>query len=400
MLEWTGERYLPWLEQSLIAYEHLHRYAYATTFVEGKRVLDLACGEGYGSKMMSNAASSVIGIDIDDQAVEHARSKYGSAKLQFLKGSITAVPISDDHSFDVIVCFEAIEHIDDHHQLLTEAKRLLKADGIFIVSTPNKVTYHDESREDNPFHKKELYFDEFQKLLTKYFRNVTFLGQRVHSNSNIWPIGTVNAPGIQEIVIERGESEFQVVSGEKRVPHYFIALATDTAPVLQSGSVLIDQSDEWLRTNKKDIESRDETIASLRKGEKWHEEQIANQKKTIASLEEAVSWRENQVEELNRSIEELNKGLEWFRKQLADMKERATSDERALEWRMQQVDALERERADLIAVLQSTQKQLHVATEQLETIYASSDWKLILRIRHFRERLRRITGLRTSRGQP
>jgi ubiquinone/menaquinone biosynthesis C-methylase UbiE len=400
MLEWTGERFLPWLDQSLIAYEHLHRYAYATTFVKGKRVLDLACGEGYGSKMMSNTASAVIGVDIDDQAVEHAQSKYGSASLQFFKGTITAVPITEDHSFDVIVCFEAIEHIDDHDELLREVKRLLKTDGIFIVSTPNKVTYHDEAQEENPFHKKELYFDEFQKLLTGYFRNVTFLGQRVHSNSNIWPIGTVNAPGIQEVVIERGESEFKFVSGEKRVPHYFIALARDTTPVLQSGSVLIDQSDEWLRTTRKDIESRDETIASFRKGEKWHEEQIANQKRTIASLEEAVRWRENQVEELNRSIEELNKGLDWFQKQLADMKERAASDERALQWRMQQADVLERERADLIAILQSTQKQLHVATEQLEAIYANPGWKLILRVRHFRERLRRITGLGTSPGRP
>src|SRR5438552_6540172 len=104
MLEWTGERFLPWLDQSLIAYEHLHRYAYATTFVKGKRVLDLASGEGYGSKMLSDAASSVVGIDIDDKAIEHARSRYGSANVEFLKGSITAVPITDDHSFDVIVC--------------------------------------------------------------------------------------------------------------------------------------------------------------------------------------------------------------------------------------------------------------------------------------------------------
>src|SRR3954469_19774171 len=125
MLEWTGERFLPWLDQSLIAYEHLHRYAYATTFVKGKRVLDLASGEGYGSKMMSEAAVSVVGVDIDDKAVEHAQSKYGSANLQFLKGSISAIPITEDHSVDVIVCFEAIEHIEDHDQLLKEVKRLL-----------------------------------------------------------------------------------------------------------------------------------------------------------------------------------------------------------------------------------------------------------------------------------
>jgi len=405
MLEWTGERFLPWLDQALIAYEHLHRYAYATTLVKGKRVLDLASGEGYGSKMMSEVAASVIGVDIDDKAIEHAKSRYGSANLQFLKGSISAIPVTDDNSFDVIVCFEAIEHIEDHDQLLKEVKRLLKADGIFIVSTPNKLTYHDEARDENPFHVKELYFEEFQKLLTNYFRNVTFLGQRVHPGSNIWPIGTANATAVQEIVIERDQSEFEFISGDKRVPLYFIALATNSTPVVPKGSVLIDHSDEWLRENKVAIEWRDgiiasqaKTIASLQSAEKWYEEQTTNQKETIASMEEAANWRAGQIEELNRSIEELNKGLEWFRQQLADMKEKAASDEKALEWRTQQVDTLERERADLIAILQSTQKQFNVASQQLESIYASSAWKFILRIQHFRDRLRRITGLGTTPG--
>jgi ubiquinone/menaquinone biosynthesis C-methylase UbiE len=393
MLDWTGERFLPWLDQSLIAYEHLHRYAYVATFVKGKRVLDLASGEGYGTKMMSDAgASSVTGIDIDDKAVEHAQSRYGSATVQFLKGSISAVPIQDDHSFDLIVCFEAIEHIEDHDQLLKEVKRLLKPDGIFIVSTPNKLTYHDEAREENPFHVKELYFDEFQKLLAGYFRNVSFLGQRVHPSSNIWPIGTVSPSGIQEIVVQRGESEFQFIAGDKRIPLYFIALATDSTPVLQAGSVLIDESDKLLRENKREVDWRDETITSLRSGEKWHKERIANQEKTIASLEDAVNWRGGQ-------IEELNKGLEWFRNQVADLKVRAASDEGALEWRKQQVEALERERADLIVVLQTTQKQFNAASQQLEAIHASAGWKLILRIRHFRDRLRRLRGPATSPGQ-
>jgi protein-L-isoaspartate O-methyltransferase len=397
MLDWTGERFLPWLDQSLIAYEHLHRYAYAATFVKDKRVLDLASGEGYGSKMMSDAgASSVTGIDIDDKAIEHAQSRYASATVQFLKGSISAIPLHDAQPFDVIVCFEAIEHIEDHDQLLKEVKRLLKPDGVFIVSTPNKLTYHDEARDENPFHMKELYFDEFQKLLAGYFRNVTFLGQRVHPSSNIWPIGTANISGIQEIVVQRGESEFQFISGDKRIPLYFIALATDSTAVAQAGSVLIDESDKLLAENKRAVDWRDETIASLRSGEKWHEERIANQEKTIASLEEAVNWRGSQIEDLNKTIEELNKGLEWFRNQVTDLNERAASDQKALEWRMQQVESLERERADLIAFLQSTQKQFNAASQQLEAIHASAAWKLILRMRHFRDRVRRLTGPATS----
>jgi uncharacterized coiled-coil protein SlyX len=328
--------------------------------------------------------------------VEHAQTRYGSANLQFVKGSISAVPITNDHSFDVIVCFEAIEHIEDHDQLLKEVKRLLKADGVFIVSTPNKLNYHDEAPDENPFHLKELYFDEFQKLLNAYFRNVSYLGQRVHPSSNIWPIGTVNTPGIQEVVIERGESEFQMVSGDKRVPLYFIALATDTTPVLHTGSVLIDHSDELMNDGRKAIECRDETIASLQNGEKWHEEQIANQEKTIASLEEAVNWR-------GKQIDELNKGLEWIQKQLDDIKARVASDEKALKWRAGQVESLEKERVFLMATLQSVQGQLqsvqrqfNVASDQLAVIYASPAWKFILRFRHFRDRLRRITGPGTS----
>jgi SAM-dependent methyltransferase len=382
MLEWTGERFLPWLEQSLIAYEHLHRYAYATMFVKGKRVLDLASGEGYGSKMMSDTAASVIGVEIDDKTVEHAQSKYRSKNLHFLKGSISAIPITDDHSFDVIVCFEAIEHIEDHDQLLKEVKRLLKADGIFLVSTPNKLTYHDEAHDENPFHMKELYFDDFKKLLTAHFRSVSFLGQQVHPSSNIWPLSSVNTTGIQEVVIERVGSEFQFIPSDKRSSLYFIALATDTPPIVHTGSVLIDSSDELFNDNRKAIEARDQTIASLEKGEKWHEEQIANQAKTIASLEEAVDWRGTQ-------IDELNKGLEWIQKQLAD-------NEGALEWRARQVESLEREKADLMAAFQSAQRQLNVASEKLEAIYASSGWKFILRIRHLRDRLRRIMGLGTS----
>jgi ubiquinone/menaquinone biosynthesis C-methylase UbiE len=399
MLDWTGERFLPWLDQSTIAYEHLHRYAYAATYVKGKRVLDLASGEGYGSKMMSDAgASSVTGIDIDENAVGHATARYGSANAQFLKGSISAVPVQGNHLFDVIVCFEAIEHIEDHDQLLKEVKRLLKPDGIFIVSTPNKLTYHDEAREENPYHMKELYFDEFQKLLTGYFRNVTFLGQRVHPSSSIWPIGKVSS-GVQELVIQRSESEFEFISGDKRIPMYFIALATDSTAVVQASSVLIDESDKLLHENKREVEWRDETIASLRSAEKWHEERILNQEKTIASLEEAANWRGSQIGDLNRTIEELNKGLEWFRSQVADLKEKAASDEKALEWRMQQVEALEKERAELFALLQSTQKQVNAASQQLEAIHASTGWKLILRVRHFRDRVRRLTGPATSPGQ-
>lgn len=400
MLEWTGERFLPWIRESTIAYEHLHRYAYASTLVRNKRVLDLASGEGYGSKILAASASSVVGVDIDEKVVRHAAEKYGNKTLQFHSGSITAVPIKEDHSFDAIVCFEAIEHIEDQEELLSEVKRLLKAGGIFMVSTPNKAIYQDESPEENPFHVKELYFEEFQQLLARHFENVRFLGQRIHPGSSIWPIASTSSNGFHEFVVERVDSNFEFVGGDKRVPLYFIAIASDSAAAVpQSGSVLLDQSDGLIR--EKDQELR-ETKASAAKAIAWREQQIHEREHTIGSLEEAVKWRETQIHDLNQQVEEINKGLEWMRERAAGMEKTIASQDEALAWRAHQVsdletakDFLERENASLTTNLQNTRHQLNVAGETLAGIYASRGWKFIMKLRQIRDRLK---GLVKSRA--
>ena len=105
-------------------YEYLHRYRFTKEFVRGKKVLNLACGEGYGSFMLSEEADSVVGIDIDGLAINHARSKHIKENLEFIKGPITHVPIEEEKIFDVIVCFEAMEPIQKYDKLMMEVKRL------------------------------------------------------------------------------------------------------------------------------------------------------------------------------------------------------------------------------------------------------------------------------------
>jgi SAM-dependent methyltransferase len=392
MLEWTGERFLPWIKESAIAYEHLHRYAYASTLAKDKRVLDLASGEGYGSNMLAMYAESVVGIDIDESVVLHATQKYAGKNLRFLSGSITAVPIADDHSFDMIVCFEAIEHIEDQEQLLCEVKRLLKPGSLFMVSTPNKVAYHDESEEDNPYHVKELYFEEFQQLLTRHFANIRFLGQRIHPSSSIWPIGLANNNAFQEFVVDRSDSGFEFISSGKRVPVYFIAIASDsTAAVLPTASVLLDQSDALIK--EKDQELR-ETKSSAARAINWREQQIREREETIASIDEALRWRKGQIDDLEGVILQLKTALEWRLTQIADLEKTIASNNQALAWRLQQVSELEtardfweRESASRNTSLQNAQRQLSTAAEQLEGIYASRGWKFILGLRKIRDKL-------------
>ena len=402
MLEWTGERFLPWIEDSAIAYEHLHRYAYAAALMKDKRVLDLASGEGYGSNMLAKTASSVVGMDIDENTVRHAKGKYGSDALQFVIGSITEIPIQDQ-SFDVVVCFEAIEHVEAQQKLLGEAKRLLKSDGVFIVSTPNKFAYNQESEEENPFHVKELAFEDFERLLARHFRKIHFLGQRTHPGSTIWPISSRDSNGSQEFVIERSQGGFKFISNDRRVPIYFIAIASDSPfEISHPASVLLDHSNGLINEKAKTIHNHEETIASLEEALQWREQQLRDSQKSIASLEQAVTWRGNQVEKLTE-------GLEWTRNRAGEMEKTIASHEKALSWRAQQVDAMLKDNAALKAHVESTQHQLSQARRPLEEIYASSGWKFILRCRRVRDSLlpadsrrrktfERIMGLAKSRG--
>ena len=119
----TGERYIPG-ESRVTGIESMHRYAVAAELVAGRRVLDIASGEGYGSFMLSQKAAFVVGVDLNRQAVEAAKAKYGKENLTFLCADAVAVPLPD-HSVDSIVSIESIEHIPSPASFLKELHRLL-----------------------------------------------------------------------------------------------------------------------------------------------------------------------------------------------------------------------------------------------------------------------------------
>ena len=149
-LEWTGERYLPEVAGQ-VALEHVHRYLCARAYCQGKAVLDVASGEGYGSALLAVTAERVIGVDLAAEAVAHAQARYRRPNLEFRQGSCIAIPLPDA-SFDVVVSFETIEHIDQHEAMLAEIKRVLKPDGLLIISSPEKREYSDSPNYKNAFH--------------------------------------------------------------------------------------------------------------------------------------------------------------------------------------------------------------------------------------------------------
>ena len=230
-LPWTGERLVPTLAGG-IACEHLHRYAMARDAVAGKDVLDIACGEGYGSALLAQSAKSVVGVDVDPKAVAHAEAKYGGGNARFLHGECVAIPVGDA-SVDVLVSFETIEHISEHEVFLSEIRRVLRPGGLVLISTPERENYDTTQTTANPFHVREMSGEEFNTLLKSRFANVALLSQRYLSSSVILPEGT--EPAVSTGMFSGNYSAIEF-SGRLRTPVYFIAAASDAPlPRLKTG---------------------------------------------------------------------------------------------------------------------------------------------------------------------
>ncbi|HMJ67953.1 MAG TPA: class I SAM-dependent methyltransferase [Cyclobacteriaceae bacterium] len=195
-LDYTGERLVP----EIIEYwsiEHLHRYALAMAFIQSNSVVvDVASGEGYGTYLMSEKAGSITGVDISQEAVDHASRRYTRPNLVFKHGSATSIPVPDA-SVDILTSFETIEHHDQHEEMMREIKRVLKPNGLFIISSPDRKFYSDLTGYKNPFHVKELYKDEFAALISKHFSNHVVFNQKSIMGSVVVPDNNKGA-GIEE----------------------------------------------------------------------------------------------------------------------------------------------------------------------------------------------------------
>lgn len=176
-MKFTGERYVPSVGGD-IELEHTHRYQLAAEFVRGKDVLDIASGEGYGSAYLAQHARRVVGVDIDPVSIDHAKQNYALPNLEFLQGDCTEIPLPDA-SLDIVVSFETIEHHAAHDEMMQEIKRVLRKDGLLIISSPDKKEYSDIPGTSNEFHVRELYRSEFEQLLDQYFAHREIQGQRV-----------------------------------------------------------------------------------------------------------------------------------------------------------------------------------------------------------------------------
>ena len=235
------ERIIPDQTDKGIISIHLKRYAFARPFCESKKVLDLACGSGYGTHYLAPFVKQIVGVDCSEEAVEYGRRRYAHPSVTFEVMDACNLSFPDGY-FDVVCSFEAIEHVRNFETYLAEVRRVLKHDGIYFVSTPcvSKTTEHPE----NPFHFQEWSPPDFRKLLERYFSSVRLYGQkrkesmlhRILRKADPWNLhAKLKFPRLTNTLsrmtgttgfAEMGLSDFEIVEENFKAADYVIGFCT------------------------------------------------------------------------------------------------------------------------------------------------------------------------------
>ncbi|HZZ92078.1 MAG TPA: class I SAM-dependent methyltransferase [Usitatibacter sp.] len=332
-LPFTGERFIPGTPGE-IWIEHWHRYHFATRWAAGKRVLDVACGEGYGSALLARHAREVTGVDVAPAAVAHARGVYaGVANLRFVEASCTQLPLGDA-SFDLVVSFETLEHIGEQERFLDEIARVLAPGGILLLSSPDKHEYSDRRDFVNEFHVKELYRDELRGLVSARFAAIDWYGQKATFYSLIAPEG-----GADGVVLTEVDEQDPSHAGERLSnPLYFVLACARNEASLRAvapvTAVLADRS-EWVhRDYEKVMRWLTECVAQR---EQLQREAAAREAAHGAALDAAASAARAQAQRLRDEAQGHARDAEAARAQAESLRRQleSTAHElaRARTWR-------------------------------------------------------------------
>jgi SAM-dependent methyltransferase len=316
----TGERFEPaFMQGRIIEAEHLARYAWAARFVAGRKALDAACGVGYGSRMLAEAgAEEVVGVDIAEEAVAEARSA-GGPFVSFEIGDLHRLPFGDDE-FDLIVCFEAIEHVSDPKAVLDELRRVMRPQGLLALSTPNRDVYAP----GNPFHLRELTPSELESMLEERFRCVRLRRQHTWVASGIFddeafltganqPVGEVDVLKATENALG-SETYTLALAGDSDLPEDRAVIDLSADIDLREWSERLRLADHAIEAVPEDVDlHRQAELDRLREELRDLRQQLARSEAEIGRYVEAESKLKEAQEALDDYVtsSEVVNSLSW-----------------------------------------------------------------------------------------
>jgi ubiquinone/menaquinone biosynthesis C-methylase UbiE len=381
VIEFTGERVIPGQVDPDLWAEHVSRYAFAARFAPEALVLDVGCGAGYGTAELASRGRFAIGIDSAPEAIVHARSAYSTPNMAFIPASATALPFRDE-SFELVTAFEVIEHLTNWRDLLSEARRVLYPDGVFLVSTPNKEYYTDSrgASGPNPFHTHEFAFDEFHNALTEFFPYCTVLLQN-HVEAFAFYQHSANSSV---------DGRMDGVRGTPQQAHFFLAVCALRKFPPSPGFLFVQQGSNVLREREKHIESLQQELTQARE--------------QFAALHGAHDELTLHLEEQNRWALRTGEELETARRDLATLVEKLTAAETTVVERTLWAQGIEAERQQLATELENLRAQLAAQVEDMTArlnFWRSARWTKLGRKLNLGPDLDQSPGNRSqSKGDP
>jgi len=171
-IDFNGEFFIPGKAGERMEADHMARYHFACKFAQGKSVLDIACGPGYSSPLFIDAgADSYDGVDLNEKLVKYAKYTYGSDCINYNSGDICT--FNRGKKFDLITCYETIEHIENYESAIRNLYRLLNPGGKLLISSPNRPITSPlcsslDDRPANEFHVQEFIPEELISILNKF----------------------------------------------------------------------------------------------------------------------------------------------------------------------------------------------------------------------------------------
>lgn len=349
-MNFTGERYIPGVNTDF-ALEHRHRYMLACEIAHDRDVLDIACGEGYGSAMLAATARSVHGVDISAEAVAHAAAHYALSNLTFLEGSAADIPLPDA-CVDLVVSFETIEHHALHHEMMREIVRVLRPGGVLCLSSPDRTTNADIlPPHSNPYHVKELNRQELEDLITGYFSRHILYAQRSVMGSLILN-SEVNSFSTREDGTAR-----TVAEGISRPKFYMVVASNgDDLPPLDVGILESPNIDSQVCY---ELQNWKVEALALMETEKLAQEQLRDHIEKQAHYISGIEKDNTELQSANATLQSANATLQTAN-------------------------------ADLIASLSQQIVKFEKVNLELEIMLNSRSWRLTRPLRQFAGKLRTL----------
>lgn len=294
-MKYTGERMIPSHDKGVLVYgEHIVRYQASATLVKNKIVLDIASGSGYGTKILADSgAKKVYGVDISKEAIEYAKKNYNAKNIEYRVGDAAEIPL-EDNSMDVVVSFETIEHVPKYEAFMKEICRVLKSDGVLIVSTPNDEEYP----EGNEYHVHEFEIDEFKQLIKSNFKNHELYYQGAYVSSGVFAKTGFEKEWTNNVNLVKA-----IEQPSKKVVYLTAVCSNGALPVLEPiVSLAAPWNDrghaEYIRGFENKIEAQENEINNLKN-------EIDATKSEINNMRSSKSWRYTEI--LRKAKHRLNR---------------------------------------------------------------------------------------------